>query len=207
MFADFIWDFDGTLFDTYPHINRALGEILEGFGVKADPEESMALLKNSIGAAVRHYMETYQLPDFWEHFDALEGRYTLAKSKPFPEILAVCREITRRGGRNFLYTHRDHIALEVLESRGPLSLFAGWVTKEDNFPSKPAPDALQAMMKRWNIPKETAVMIGDRPIDALAGRNAGITGILWDEDGRFPSYQDTPRVQTVLELKEFLLRP
>ena len=28
-------------------------------------------------------------------------------------------------------------------------------------------------------------MIGDRPIDALAGMNAGMLGFLWDENGLY----------------------
>ena len=51
-----------------------------------------------------------------------------------------------------------------------------------HFPAKPAPDALLFLAEHCGLDPKECLMIGDRPIDALAGMNAGMLGFLWDED-------------------------
>ena len=41
MYKHILWDFDGTLFDTYPALARALHQALEIHGVSADVQEYM----------------------------------------------------------------------------------------------------------------------------------------------------------------------
>ena len=52
-YKNYIWDFDGTLFDSYPHICECLLRILEREGVREnfDPEMVMRYLCVSYGAA------------------------------------------------------------------------------------------------------------------------------------------------------------
>ena len=42
---DLIWDFDGTLFDSYPHVVGAYLQALADFGRTADPEVLLWKLK------------------------------------------------------------------------------------------------------------------------------------------------------------------
>ena len=51
----FIWDFDGTLFDTYPVTIRAMGSALRDLGGDCDPTECMAAMLDTIGAALDLY--------------------------------------------------------------------------------------------------------------------------------------------------------
>jgi phosphoglycolate phosphatase-like HAD superfamily hydrolase len=48
-----------------------------------------------------------------------------------------------------------------------------------NFPSKPAPDAVNWICETYNLDKSETVMIGDREIDVLSGKNAGVYGCLY----------------------------
>ena len=132
MFQWFLWDFDGTLFDTYPAANAALLESLAAWGIREDPEETMARLKVRQGPAVQYFQEKHRLPEgrLFEEFRRREA-LLVPKSKPFPEADALCREIVRRGGRNLLYTHRDRLALKMMESAGLAPFFSGGVTAED----------------------------------------------------------------------------
>ena len=51
----FIWDFDGTLFDTYPVIIRSMRSALAEYGRDCDPTECMAIMLDSIGTALDIY--------------------------------------------------------------------------------------------------------------------------------------------------------
>ena len=51
----FIWDFDGTLFDTYPMIVGNLRKALNEFGYDCDFTEAMGLMLVNIDNAIRYY--------------------------------------------------------------------------------------------------------------------------------------------------------
>lgn len=180
-YRHFFWDFDGTLFDTYPAIVAAFQAALQEFGIKGDPDEIYKLMMTTITYAVDAYSERYGLgPAFKRRFRQLERPFEQAMAAPYPGLRAVCREIAERGGKNYLYTHRDTEAILYLKRYGVDMYFADYVTSEDHFPAKPAPDALLALMARNGVSPKDAVMIGDRSIDILAGKNAGMAGCYFD---------------------------
>ena len=54
LYHNLIWDFDGTLFDSYPHIQGAYLQALADFGRTADPDILMAKLKINFGEAHKY---------------------------------------------------------------------------------------------------------------------------------------------------------
>ena len=57
---------------------------------------------------------------------------------PYEKIPEALKFIYENGGKNFLYTHRDRVAVEYLEKYGLSQYFEGFVTRENGFPLKPA---------------------------------------------------------------------
>ena len=51
MIKNYIWDFDGMLFDSYPHITSAFLKALADFGIEADYDEAKAQLEISYATA------------------------------------------------------------------------------------------------------------------------------------------------------------
>ena len=47
LYHNLIWDFDGTLFDSYPHVTEAYYKALLDFGREVDREEILKHLKVS----------------------------------------------------------------------------------------------------------------------------------------------------------------
>ena len=88
----FIWDFDGTLFDTYPVIIRNLRTALGQFGRDADPVQAMGLMLDCIPAAMKYYAETYQIP-----LEALNEAYQVCHRQANRELEAqpIDRKSTR----------------------------------------------------------------------------------------------------------------
>jgi phosphoglycolate phosphatase-like HAD superfamily hydrolase len=97
---------------------------------------------------------------------------------PFEDAERVLAAVIERGGRNYIYTHRNHTVHYYLEKFGLTKYFSDILTAEEGFPWKPAPDALIALIERNNLDPRECVMIGDREIDGLSGKNAGIAGAL-----------------------------
>lgn len=188
-YKNYIWDFDGTLFDSYPHICECLLRILEREGIRDnfDAEMVMRYLCVSYGAA-RDYTgipkEAYR--DFVELQWVMGENEVEPKVVPFADCEAVLRDIMAHGGRHFLYTHRNMTAMEHIANFGMSDCFVDRVTSEDGFPSKPAPNAIQALMERNRLDPDETIMIGDREIDGRSGRNAGIAGALVNYYPRLP---------------------
>lgn len=186
MITEFIWDFDGMLFDTYPHTTAALMEYFRRHGKEIDESTAFSKLKVSILGAFRYFgVDKCGQDEFYE----IENDLSFAPhGVPYEGIPSILKYITDNGGRNYLYTHRDKVALKYLELYGLKGLFSDFVTKESGFPFKPCPDAINHIINKNSLKKESCLMLGDRPIDCGAGINAGISTLLFDE---FSSLKDS----------------
>ncbi len=198
-YTNYIWDFDATLFDTYPHIAAAFETVMNKHGIKYEHEE---LLK-SLYVNFRVCREKYNLtPEQYAEVLALDNSLALMPAaSPFRGTVAVLRAICESGGRNFLYTHRDRLAWTYFRLWGLDKYFTGGVDGTMHFPSKPAPYAVKHICRIYGIEKKSALMIGDRGIDVSAGVNAGCTGCLFmthpiEDDASGASY-------TVNSMEEF----
>lgn len=176
-YTSFIWDFDGTLFDTYPHVAAAFGKIMDRDGIAYDRGELFECLFVSFKTA----REKYGLTDE-QYMDILrtEESFSLAPyPAPFSGTAAVLRAICESGGKNYICTHRNRLTWTHLRLWGLDKYFEGGVDSSMHFPMKPSPDSVEHICKVYGIDKQTAVMIGDREIDVLAGVNAGCSGCLF----------------------------
>ena len=61
----------------------------------------------------------------------------------------------------------------------PCRLKTGFVDSSNGFPAKPAPNAVEFICREYGLDKSETVMIGDREIDVLSGKNAGVYGCLF----------------------------
>ena len=94
----------------------------------------------------------------------------------------------------------------MLAQCGVLMLISGFLTHEDGYPRKPAPEMVQGCLQRYALAADDCVMIGDRPLDTRAGKAAGVRGILLDADGRFAGEKSfEARAENVAEIAEMLL--
>lgn len=200
----FIWDFDGMLFDTYPHTLAAFCETCRRYGVPFTEEEVFAHLKVTVWDALAFYGFTEEMT---AAFYALENDLDFPPpGKPYPMIPQILEQIVNNGGKNYLYTHRDRVAVQYLERYGLWGLFADAVTRELGFPHKPAPDAIEYLARKHNLPKGDCLMLGDRLIDIGAGRSAGVRTCLFDEFGDLPETPCDWRVGAPGELLRLIQR-
>ncbi len=176
---NFIWDFDGTLFDTYTHTVAILHSYMAERGKLCDYDILFEKSRRTLTEA-RNYCKASD--EEWKEFYRREGNIeTSPIAQPYPRAEEMLKIIIENGGKNFIYTHRDAVMFKYLEKHDWMKYFSGFVTEEHKFPYKPCPNALIYMINRYNLnPKET-IMIGDREIDVLSGKNAGIYSCLYTE--------------------------
>lgn len=210
-YKNYIWDFDGTLADSYPHSFAALMCVLREEGLLDESvDREMVLRKMLVSFAdMSEYLNL--TPEVYDKFTTLAltvGEDEIEpKTVPFADAEAVLAAVVAQGGRNYIYTHRDRTCHFYLRKFGLDKYFTDYMTAEENMPSKPDPTAILALMKRNGLVPDESIMIGDREIDGMSGKNAGIAGALVNypphlPDGRSPA-EVTRLDYTAKSLTEF----
>ena len=206
LYRNLIWDFDGTLFDSYPHVAAAYHKALSDFGRTVDAEDLMAHLKISFNSTHEYLGSS---PELVARFKEYEADMTLEPVVyPYEGVVELIRDTAAAGVRHFLFTHRSKQALDYLEREGILDCFCGWVTKSDRdrgiFVRKPKPDSILYLLKEYGIDPADCAMVGDREIDVASGIGAGTRGILFDEFHSLGETAAQHRVYTIAELRALL---
>ncbi len=175
----YIWDFDGTLFDSYPHVLASLQKVLAEENITCDSTELWRRLLVNYSEGRKYAgisMEAYRR--FVDYQYIMDDKEIEPKVIPFDGMRELLAAIVKNGGKNYLYTHRNNTSLCYLDQFGMTEFFADFVTSEEHFPNKPAPDAVLAIVERNHLDPAECVMVGDRLIDGMSGINAGIAGVL-----------------------------
>ncbi|MDR1643699.1 MAG: HAD hydrolase-like protein [Clostridiales bacterium] len=188
MITNVFWDFDGTLFDSYGQISAAIFQAVSDLGSFVEMEKANDLAKVSVLHAMRELSQSLELP-----FEKLVGRYnarfTETENVPvplFPGAKEVCSAAINAGGWNHLVTHRGKSSYHHLQIAGLLDCFQGIATREAGYKPKPDPGAILGLIAKYAIPIDSAIMVGDRAIDILAGKNAGIKSFFFSPEGFAP---------------------
>lgn len=183
----FFWDFDGTVMDTYPLMSRSAVRAAASLGLTVTQDKALQLMKNNLTFCLETLAQEAGVSpaEMTRAFREEEERHGWEGVAPMPGMDQALRLIRERGGRHYLFTHRDRGALDMLEKTGLLDCFDDFVTREDGFARKPEPDGLLHLMQKHGLSPDQCVMIGDRPLDTASGRSAGMLSCMFDPDGRF----------------------
>ena len=175
----FIWDFDGTLFDTYPVIIEDLNLALHEFGHSCHTLEAMHLMQGRLAHAQKFYADKFGIP-----MDALVAAYERHHSRanrelraePMAGVQAVLEAIRASGRHNYIFSHRKPEETQLyLEKYGLTQYFTHVIGPgSEGFSEKPAPDAVLYLMDKYGMTAGETVMVGDRECDLGSGRSAGI---------------------------------
>lgn len=191
-FNHFFWDFDGTLYNTYPMVAEDFTKALRDTGLSAPQNGLLKLLKTTLGNAARTLGGSEEKgEEIMQRYNAHADSRDSTTLPLYPLAGDALRAIWERGGKNYLYTHRNLSSIEALRKDGLWPYFSDSVTSLDGFAHKPSPDALNHLLNKHGLPRQDCCMVGDRSIDLNAGRNAGIAPVLFDPDGFYRDY-DTP---------------
>ncbi len=208
-------DLDGTLVQTLEAIESAMNAVMADLGDSR--AFTAAELRPFIGTTVQHQLEVLRAmtgavaDDFadryYAHFMAIVERGI----RLFPGVRETFpRFADRRIGT--MTTRRRDGARRMLELAGLLPYFAAVVGGDDVKRPKPAPDLPRHGAKALGVRPEDCVVVGDSPVDILAGRAAGAWTVAAtygygdpralmaaNPDAPLPKFEDLPKVLRDLE--------
>ena len=202
MYKHVIWDFDGTLFDSYHAMALAAKRAMEDQGIYESYDTIMSMMKVSLTHLYNYFKETYYVSDtLISSFNKYKKEFETDSMKPYPYAVEVCRRIYESKRFNHLYTHRGKSAIEYLKKYELYEYFTGLITRESDFKRKPEPEALLYLIEEYKINKSEALMIGDRDIDILAAKNAGIDGCYYKS---YPLYDCNIAKYTIADYSQLI---
>ena len=204
-YENVIFDFDGTLSDTYPCFTNALLDLLKYYGINDTYENAYALLKVSVGHALKHYDLPEDLTAAGKRFHYFHELRTPSEQKPYPDAGEILRFIRVNGGRNYVYTHSGLIVTKLLGIWGLDGFIDGMLDSTVTLPRKPAPDGLNLLCGKYGLDKSVSVMVGDRDIDTDCARNAGIAGCLYDPEGFYSGTDSDYSIKKLTDLEKIIV--
>lgn len=196
MIKDIIWDFDGTLFNTYPQISTIFKNTLAHFGIDENTDDILANLHQSLWYTYQTYVKKYNLDleTLRKKFSELDEQMDPGFLQPFPGVIEILNNFN---GNHFIFTHRGNSTIDYLSHWGLLSHFTEIITRENGFSRKPQPDALLYLIDKYKLVREHTIYIGDRDIDVKCAKNAKIQSCY------FNSHQLPIKEIADFEIKDF----
>jgi phosphoglycolate phosphatase len=168
-----LFDWDGTLLDSYESHLRVYRQVLAHFGMTLDEEDY-----------IRHYSPDWYTfyerlglhPRWWEKADRLWLQYNAAEKPPLRRNARfVLEQLQVRGFLLGLVTAGDRRRvlqdLRRLDLRGPFQVI---VCGGDVQVRKPDPGPLLHALRQLDVAPSLAAYVGDTPEDVEMGRRAGV---------------------------------
>ena len=143
-----IYDFDGTLSDTYPCFTETVLELIKKYGISDTYENVYSNLKVNVGYALKQYDLGKDAAEARRDFHVIHNELAPKIQKPYPEAEEILRYAMAQGHKNYLYTHSGKIVKILLEQWGIADCFEDIIDSTMKFPTKPAPDALNYLCEK-----------------------------------------------------------
>jgi len=190
-----LWDFDGTLFDTYPALVSGFINLSQQ---DLDREEVLRWLKIDSKTAFKHYgIDENQRMEYQN----LHNYYSKTESKPFEHLSDALASVDN----NIIVTHRDKESTKFLLEKYHLTQYFKDIVsvEEQGFTRKPHRSSYEYVLKSYHID----LVVGDRDLDLIPARELNIKTCAFqnrniEADFHIDSYVDfIPEVLNPLQQK------
>jgi 2-phosphoglycolate phosphatase len=172
-----MFDLDGTLADTGHDLADAVNFTRAHFNLAPLPEK---MVYAHVGRGVEHLLK-HALPEggpayFHEVMRIFLDRYEdhlLDRTVLFPGVLSVLDYF--QGKRRAVVSNKmERLSIAVVRGLGVEDRFDAILGGDSAAEKKPHPALLHSVLRRFQIPAASALMVGDGDIDVEAGKRAGV---------------------------------
>ena len=186
-----IWDMGGTLINTYPEVVRALSRAAYGDTGPSHLREIGALTQYSIAHAIESLSVSREVPrtDLERAYEELKTRWRTRPAPVMDGARELIAQVWEKGGLNLVATHRDRASATMLVTVLGLDL-DDMVCAPDGLARKPSPEMNLLLARRHGLDPAQVLCVGDRPIDAVAAANAGMSAALLVSPGTVLTLRD-----------------
>jgi HAD superfamily hydrolase (TIGR01549 family) len=206
MIKNLIWDFDGTLFNTYPAMIYAFRKALQDRNIEERDKHILDYMKVSFSTAIKHFTDLYVLDNkFVEDYMYYEKNSDLNKIVPFPYAKKICEGFKNNGGKNFIFTHREEKStIKILRFYNMEEFFTEVVTVDKGFKRKPDVEGFLYLIDKYSMNKAETLVVGDREIELIGAKNSGIRSCLYNTNEAAYSVAPDYKIDSLKNLEEIL---
>ena len=176
-FDAYVFDFDGTLADSFTAITSTINYVrsLRGY-----PPLPLAEVKCHVGLGAENLLEhtvpgtdiAVDVPRYREHHPTVMFDQTWL----LPGAMETLTTLQKRGRKIALCSNKPRIFSDrLLVTLGIAACFDAVLGPEDVPHPKPAPDMLVAALRRLETPANRVLYIGDMTVDISTARAAGVS--------------------------------
>lgn len=206
-YKNFIWDFGGTIINSYPALVKGILKALSDIGIEETYDEVFEQARISKNHLAKYFMNKHNLDyDFVTKIKMAENLMDPESRIPFEGVEEILSFIKENGGKNYIFTHRNRdSANELLIKHDLEKYFEIMIAKENELARKPSPEGILFIMHTQKLEPSETVNIGDRGIDIEAGLKAGIDNIYFNPEGIMVE-KATYNIKAFKEIFEILKR-
>ena len=209
-----LFDFDGTLIDTWPGIEETLRASFRSLDLTVRHEDITTAL---VGMPLLKVFEKLLGPDIPEARLAVEKYRELfpesgiSGSRPFDGVIGMLEKLKEQDTDLFIVTARNEAITKQMMDRHGLARFFEWVRGEREGEVLEGKAGMVAeVLQRFNLSREDCIMVGDRQydIEAALANGIGAVGVTYGYGTReelINAGADTV-INSIEELEKLLLK-
>lgn len=171
-----IFDFDGTLADSYAAIAASVNHVRSRHGLAPLPVDEV---KRHVGRGAEYLLEhtapAGSLPENLAIYREHHPTVMRSMTRLLPGAAELIPALHRRGQKIGLCSNKPRVfSLGILEHFKLIPYFGAVLGPGDVPAPKPAPDMLQAAMEVLGVTTDQALYVGDMTVDIQTARGAGV---------------------------------
>lgn len=182
-----IFDLDGTLIDSLDDLAYSLNRALKLHGL---PPRTRLEVQYALGIGVDYLVKSGIPQDIYsdELHKAIKTEHTAYyaehctdRTLPYEGILDMLQSLHDRAVKLAVSTNKPHIFLERIMRDLLNTVQFSKITGAGEYPHKPDPTGVLAILEESAVAKEECLYIGDTDVDVATARNAGVgsVGVTW----------------------------
>ncbi|MCI5622449.1 MULTISPECIES: HAD family hydrolase [Anaerostipes] len=209
-----IFDMDGTILNTLEDLCDATNYALS----QSDyPARTIDEVRRFVGNGIRKLIERAvptgteepEIEKVHEDFTKYYKVHCADKTKPYDGIMKLLEKLRAAGCQTAVVSNKADYAVQELCEQYFQGMFDAAAGEKEGIAKKPAPDSVNAVMKKLGTTKEHAVYIGDSEVDIETAKNAGLDCIVVEWGFRDREYLEEKGGKTFVtrpeEIKERIL--
>ena len=176
-----LFDMDGTLFDTSNSIAMTVNSTMKELGLKTYPvNDCVKFAGGGVTGLTKNILEKEKYDIDKELFSKIIRKYYDIyfdyKVEPYKEIPKILEFLEKNKIKKGIITNKDHnTALSVAKEKLKKWEFCEIIgSDEKKYPNKPNPYNVDRLSKKFDIPKEKILFVGDMLVDVNTAKNAKI---------------------------------
>ena len=184
-----VFDLDGTLLNTLYALTKIINLTLTELGLGTVTEDDTRYLvgngyKIFVDRAIAHFNATNEvnIENAYKIYEKYFDEYRLYKVEPYVGIVELMKELKNRDIKVVILSNKSQEGVEAnVKKCFEEGLFDAVYGERKGVRIKPAPDALELIIKEFSCKKEEVLYFGDSDVDMQTATNAKLigVGVLW----------------------------